>query len=113
MDNATLNRKLAEALGWTMQWFGEGERSALCYANALGERMIRQASFSPATDRNHLADYVLVEVKRRGLSGKFITDYFNCPDPDTFYGTGMVFSVLTASPAILAAAALKVLQEAS
>jgi len=68
MTDAELNRKLADVLGWEDVVGIEGHSMWELPPNEGGYNpRIYQGHFSPATDRNHLAEHVLPEVERRGL----------------------------------------------
>lgn len=89
MTDPEINRRLAKALGWP---FISWER------------------FSPATDSNHLREYVLPEVKRRDLWEHFEAELCEAT-PDEIDGqAALVRYLLTAEPRVLALAALKVLE---
>lgn len=104
MDNATLNRKLAEALGWTEILF-HSDGAVDGYAPGATIHV----KFSPATDRNHLVEYVLSELRKRNLARQLENVLSECniwTDGEEWFAS---LDVLMAGPAVLAAAALKVL----
>lgn len=64
MTDSELNRRLAKALGWKIAgpdfiWGGKAPDGTW------------HMGFSPATDSNDLREYVLPEVARRGLFGRW------------------------------------------
>ena len=90
MTDAEINRRLAEKLGWP---FISWER------------------FSPATDSNHLREYVLPEVERRGLERQFERAVFDAFRMTKRHMRAWKFFRFTAPPRVLALAALKVMEE--
>jgi len=110
MNNADLNRKLAEALGLDVT---SGTHNGAPVAMERDERgvLVRSFLFSPATERNNLAEYVLPEVERRGLDEKFailLADHMVANRPPLGWPKQYMY-ILTLPPSVLAAAALKVL----
>jgi len=98
MNDAELNRRLAEALGFEMLVEESGD--VFVFPNEL--------PFSPATDRNHLAEYVLPEVGRRGL-WRVLSENLEYAWAHSEVQTLGEF-LLASSPRVLASAALKVLE---
>ena len=107
MTDAEINRRLAEALKWVLvdhEMFGD---AAVWLDLETGYPVIAVADFSPATDSNHLREYVLPEVERRGLKMEFaeaVSDNFD-QDVDDY-----VWAFLVAPSRVLALAALKILE---
>lgn len=114
MSDAELNERLAKALGWkTIRdpdyafWEIPGQHD-----------LVRRSEFSPATSVDDLRDYVLPEIKKRGVFDHFAmraleldTSEINRHGFCSFYFMGLRYG-LTAKAATLAEAALKVLEEA-
>jgi len=116
MDTATLNRELANILGIT-QFSCTDKFNDWTEFEYHGKRY--RGIFNPAENSNHLREYVLPEIERRfgsdGISAFYeavrqIQDSIWESSTDDTYGAAWDF--LTAPSAVLAAAALKVLQEA-
>lgn len=107
MTAAEINRRLAKALGW--EWWGW----ALGIPNALTSGPHAGKSFSPATDSNHLREYVLPEIERRELEYKYSRLVLNMRDlrgkehPRLWED---MWHLITAKPRVLALAALRVLE---
>jgi len=117
MGNETLNAELAKAMGWKLEirqcedgflGFGTVDVELLQFPDG---KWRYPHDFTPATDRNDLALYVLPEIKRRGL-WKVLDENLEYAWARSEVQTVSEY-LLTADPAVLAAAALKVLQEAS
>lgn len=118
-DNAELNRRLAEALGWRHRSdcvsllstdFNGNPFPFSAWVDASGQ--VQAMKFFPATSTDDLRLYVLPEIERRGLWDEFVSELAS-PWLQNFSAMRWEVFVLTCSPAVLAAAALKVLQEAS
>jgi hypothetical protein len=112
MTAAELNCKLAEELGYRIV---TGHGPYAYWVDADGRSFA--SHFSPATDRDHLADYVLPEIERRGLSLEFAAELVRGmarQSAETDYeGMAMaqfLVDALRSSPLNGAAAALKVLE---
>lgn len=102
MDNETINRRLAEALGWK-NWHGMLPVIHL----KLGE----MEDFSPATSSDHLRMYVLPEVERRGLTHAMMYEFGKTvPGVHGFPWWDAWFALAKAGPTVLAAAALQALE---
>lgn len=109
MDAATLNMKLAKALGWKHRSdcvsllstdFNGNPFPFSAWVDASGQ--VQAMKFSPATSADHLRLYVLPEIIRRKCWGAFEIEV------DRGAG-GNGTRVLLEAPSVLAAAALKVL----
>ena len=105
MSDGELNERLAKALGWKairdpdyVFWEIPGKHD-----------LVRRSEFFPAASVDDLRDYVLPEIERRGLWDELVAElalpWMN-DAPDMRWEAFM----LTASPSVLAAAALKVLR---
>jgi len=106
-----INRGLAEALE-----LKEWDQDCRFYDFGGGSRMTKNG-FSPAEDSNQLRGYVYPEIERRFGSDGISAFYEEvCQLQDSIWQSstddthGAAWDFLTASPAILAAAALKVLE---
>lgn len=130
METRELNERLARALGFKLANGTQNGSPVVMEHDARGH-LARTYCFTPATDRNHLAEYVLPEIERRGLWVEFVqraAETITTPveridavvgkESAKFQGTDLVHAmtvmsamiVLTAPPADLALAALEVLE---
>lgn len=118
MDAATLNRKLAEALGWKHRSdcvsllstdFNGNPFPFSAWVDASGQ--VQAMKFFPATSTDDLRLYVYPELKRRGLCQDFMDVLFRQKDTPELFDEEDTYGwwLLNASPSVLAAAALKVL----
>lgn len=105
MDNQSLDRALAESMGWTVvdhEMFTP-DPCELWLDLKTGYPVCKVADFSPSTDSNHLRLYVLPEIVKRDLWEPFESASFHLS------GGWSGSMLLNASPAVLARAALEVL----
>lgn len=118
MSDAELNRKLAEALGWehlsgiTRKEFCDATGNPIPFPSWVDKNGEPTTMlFEPATSSDDLRKYVLPEVERRGLDEKFailLADHMVANRPPLGWPKQYMY-ICTMPPAVLAAAALKVL----
>lgn len=116
MTNQQLNERLAMALGWIpvspdYPWLFDNP-------NRVGiDAPVVYGDFSPATSVDDLRKWVLPEIVSRGLGERFSVAVANIGldenelvGAQSFLEPYFVFRALSASPPVLAAAALEVLE---
>lgn len=102
MTNREINEALAKALGWTEILF-HSDGAVDGYAPGATIHV----KFSPATSVDALRKWVLPELERRGLDVDFMVKMHDIMMPTS---GPLSWACLTADPAVLAAAALEVLE---
>ena len=109
MDAFDLNRRLAEALR-LVHYVNTETGTPMVIASLEGGSAI----FAPATSSDHLREYVYPEITKRELVDEFIFEVRIYTEGKWLWGTeASSWFSLTADPAGLAYAALKVLEAGS
>jgi hypothetical protein len=109
IDEVEIDTRLATVLGLERKEFRDRDGEWIEWWERDGKEVCG-GNFSPATKRDHFVECVLPEIERRGLCAEFQehlrdrSGFFRSPD------LSFAWTMLTASPVILAVAALAVLE---